>query len=68
MNQKPLQMKKRNEFSQNTESHRHEAHFKAFRPSIPKSIQTLLGHKSIKTTTIYIHLVDPVCREIKSPL
>ena len=33
-----------------------------------KSIQELLGHKSIKTTTIYIHLANPKCREIKSPL
>ena len=33
-----------------------------------KSIQSLLGHKSIKTTTIYIHLAGPVEKHIKSPL
>jgi integrase/recombinase XerD len=33
-----------------------------------KSIQELLGHKSIKTTTVYLHLADPVRKRIKSPL
>ena len=33
-----------------------------------KTLQALLGHKSIKTTTVYIHLAESVCKEIKSPL
>lgn len=33
-----------------------------------KTVKVLLGHKSIKTTMIYINLADPVTRRIKSPL
>ncbi len=33
-----------------------------------KTIKNLLGHKSVKTTMVYINLADPVSRRIKSPL
>ena len=33
-----------------------------------KSVKTLLGHKSIKTTMVYVNLADPVSRNIRSPL
>ncbi len=33
-----------------------------------KTVKTLLGHKSIKTTMIYVNLADPVSRQIQSPL
>ncbi|MEZ4551948.1 MAG: tyrosine-type recombinase/integrase [Desulfobacterales bacterium] len=32
------------------------------------TIQHLLGHSSIKTTTIYLHLVQQRITELKSPL
>ena len=33
-----------------------------------KTIKELLGHKSIKTTMVYIKLADPISRKVKSPL
>lgn len=33
-----------------------------------KTVKGLLGHKSIKTTMIYVNLADPISRKIKSPL
>lgn len=33
-----------------------------------KTVKGLLGHKSIKTTMIYVNLADPITRKIKSPL
>ncbi|MBN1412288.1 MAG: tyrosine-type recombinase/integrase [Spirochaetales bacterium] len=33
-----------------------------------RNIKTLLGHKSVNTTMIYLHLTDPVFKNIKSPL
>ena len=33
-----------------------------------KSVKTLLGHKSVKTTMVYVNLADPVSKRIKSPL
>ena len=33
-----------------------------------KSVKTLLGHKSVKTTMVYVNLADPVSKKIKSPL
>ena len=33
-----------------------------------KTVKTLLGHKSVKTTMIYINLADPISKKIKSPL
>ncbi len=32
------------------------------------TIKNLLGHKSVKTTMVYIKLADPVSRRVKSPL
>ncbi len=32
------------------------------------TIKGLLGHKSIKTTMVYLSLADPISRRIKSPL
>ena len=33
-----------------------------------KTVKNLLGHKSVKTTMIYINLADPISKRIKSPL
>ncbi len=33
-----------------------------------KTIRNMLGHRSIKTTMIYLQLADPISRQIKSPL
>lgn len=33
-----------------------------------KTVKSLLGHKSIKTTMVYVKLADPVSRQITSPL
>ncbi len=33
-----------------------------------KTVKDLLGHKSVKTTMIYINLADPVSKRVKSPL
>jgi len=33
-----------------------------------KSVKTLLGHKSVKTTMVYVNLADPVSKRIMSPL
>lgn len=33
-----------------------------------KTVKTLLGHKSIKTTMIYVNSADPVTQQILSPL
>ena len=33
-----------------------------------KTVKELLGHKSVKTTMIYINLADPIAKRIKSPL
>ena len=33
-----------------------------------KTVKELLGHKSVKTTMIYINLADPISKRIKSPL
>ena len=33
-----------------------------------RTIQELMGHKSIKTTMIYLNLAKPVSKRVKSPL
>lgn len=33
-----------------------------------KTVKELLGHKSIKTTMVYVNLADPISKRIKSPL
>jgi integrase/recombinase XerD len=33
-----------------------------------RNIKTLLGHSSVKTTMIYLHLTDPLLRQVLSPL
>lgn len=33
-----------------------------------KTVKTLLGHKSIKTTMIYVNPADPITQQILSPL
>lgn len=33
-----------------------------------KTVKGLLGHKSIKTTMVYVQLADPLTRELQSPL
>jgi integrase/recombinase XerD len=33
-----------------------------------RNIKTLLGHTSVKTTMIYLHLTDPLFKTIQSPL
>lgn len=33
-----------------------------------KTVKSLLGHKSIKTTMVYVKLADPLTRDLKSPL